>query len=54
MAAGAAADFVLFSARDYSELLSRPQGDRVVVRAGVAVDAAPPPYRELDGLLGPG
>ena len=49
--AGAAADLVLFSARDYSELLSRPQADRVVIRAGQAVDATPPPYRELDRLL---
>ena len=54
LAAGGAADFVLFSARDYSELLSRPQGDRVVVRAGAAIDTTPPPYRELDVLLGPG
>jgi cytosine deaminase len=47
---GAAADFVVFSARDYSELLSRPQSDRVVVRAGRAIGTAPPSYRELDGL----
>ena len=47
---GAAADLVLFSARDYSELLSRPQSDRVVVRAGRAIDARPPSYRELDRL----
>ena len=45
---GAPADLVLFSARDYSELLSRPQSDRVVIRAGQAIDAAPPSYRELD------
>ena len=49
---GAAADLVLFSARSYSELLSRPQSDRIVIRAGRPIDAAPPAYRELDGLFG--
>ncbi len=48
---GAVADLVLFSARDYSELLSRPQADRVVLRAGRAIPTTPPPYRELDTLL---
>ena len=50
LAVGKPADLVLFSARDYSELLSRPQSDRVVVRAGRAIDSAPPSYRELDRL----
>jgi len=49
--AGAAADLVLFPARAYSELLSRPQSDRVVLRAGQRIDATPPPYRELDHLF---
>ena len=49
--AGAPADLLLFSARTYSELLSRPQADRVVIRAGQAVDATPPSYRELDRPL---
>jgi cytosine/creatinine deaminase len=31
---GAAADLVLFKARHYGELLSRPQADRIVLRAG--------------------
>ena len=31
---GAPADLILFRARDWSELLSRPQTDRVVLRAG--------------------
>jgi cytosine deaminase len=48
---GAAADLVLFAARDYSELLSRPQSDRIVLRAGRAIDATPPSYRELDPLF---
>ncbi len=47
---GDAADLVLFSARDYSELLSRPQADRAVVRAGRAIAADPPSYRELDPI----
>jgi cytosine deaminase len=48
---GAPADLVLFSARDYSELLSRPQRDRVVLRNGLPIDTMPPHYRELDHLF---
>lgn len=48
---GAAADLVLFSARSWSELLSRPQSDRIVLRAGRPIDTTPPPYRELDSLF---
>ncbi len=51
LAVGAAADLVLFSARDWSEWLSRPQSDRVVLRAGRAIDTALPCYRELDHLF---
>jgi len=47
---GKPADLVLFSARDASEWLSRPQSDRVVIRAGRAIIANPPSYRELDHL----
>jgi len=49
---GAPADLVLFRARGMSELLSRPQADRVVLRAGRLLDATPPDWRELDALLG--
>jgi cytosine deaminase len=52
--AGAVADLCLFNARGYSELLSRPQADRVVLRAGRPVDTRPPDYRELDALAGMG
>ena len=45
---GMPADFIVFRARKYSELLSRPQLDRVVVRGGLATDAVPPDYGELD------
>ena len=49
---GDAANLVLFNARDYSELLSRPQSDRRVVRDGRMIDARVPSYRALDGLFG--
>jgi cytosine deaminase len=50
---GAAADLVLFSARSMTELLSRPQSNRIVLRDGRAIDTTLPDYRELDGILGP-
>jgi cytosine deaminase len=49
---GAPADLVLFRARSFSELLSRPQADRTVLRGGLAIDTTLPDYRELDGVLG--
>ncbi|MGO4123784.1 cytosine deaminase [Inquilinus sp. YAF38] len=49
--AGGGADLVLLRARSWTELLSRPQADRIVVRNGRAVDTTPPDYRELDTLL---
>lgn len=48
---GAPADLVLFKARNMSELLSRPQSDRVVLRGGVPIDRALPDYQELDDLI---
>jgi cytosine deaminase len=45
---GGPADMVIFSARSYSEFLSRPQHDRTVIRAGRAIDTTPPDYRTLD------
>ncbi|WP_420391694.1 cytosine deaminase [Acuticoccus sp.] len=48
LAPGAPADLVLFSARSWTELLARPQTDRVVVRGGTVINARPPDYRELD------
>ena len=50
---GTPADLVLFRARTPSELLSRPQSDRVVLRAGRAIDPTLPDYRELDSLFHP-
>ena len=52
LAEGGGADLVLFSARRWSEFLSRPQSDRVVLRSGRAIDRQLPDYRQLDSLLG--
>ena len=49
---GARADMILTRARDFTELLARPQSDRIVVRKGQASGARPPDYSELDALLG--
>jgi cytosine deaminase len=48
---GLPADLVLCKARRYSELFSRHQHDRVVIRNGLAIDATLPSYAELDNLL---
>jgi len=53
IAVGQPADLVLFQARRFSELLSRPQSDRIVLRGGRVIDSALPSYRELDGILAP-
>lgn len=50
--AGAPADLVLFRARTWTELLSRPQSDRTVLRHGRPIDTTLPDYRELDGMPG--
>lgn len=52
IAAGALADLVLFSARRWTEFLSRPQSDRVVLRRGKVIDRSLPDYRELDNIVG--
>jgi cytosine deaminase len=49
---GGRADLILTKARDFPELLARPQSDRVVVRNGEASSAEPPDYAELDALKG--
>jgi len=51
IAVGAPADFIIFRARTFSELLPRPQGDRVVVRRGKAIDTRLPDYAELDDWM---
>ncbi len=52
LAAGEPADMILTQARDFTELFSRPQTDRVVVRNGASLAAAAPSYAELDALEG--
>lgn len=45
---GLSANLVVFRARKYSELLSRPQHDRVVVRNGVPILRCLPSYESLE------
>ena len=51
IAVGVPADLVLFRARTWTELLSRPQADRIVLRDGRAIDTTLPDFRELDDLM---
>ncbi len=52
IAPGGAADLVVFQARSFSELFSRPQSDRLVLRQGRAINTTLPNYAELDEVLG--
>ena len=47
---GAPADLVVFRARGWTELLARPQMDRIVLRAGEAIHRQLPDYADLDPL----
>jgi cytosine deaminase len=49
--AGGAADFIIFRGRSWTELLSRPESDRIVVRDGRAIERIIPDYAELDDLM---
>jgi cytosine deaminase len=49
---GQPADLVLFRGRSMTELLSRPQGDRVILRGGKVLTAELPDFRELDAVVG--
>jgi cytosine deaminase len=51
---GRPADLVVFKARSFSELLSRSQGDRVVIRHGSPINTTLPDYAELDAAVGVG
>jgi len=51
LAPGTDADFVVFNARDWTELFSRPQSDRIVLRRGAAIVRSLPDYSELDHLM---
>jgi cytosine deaminase len=48
---GGPADFIVFRGRSWTELLSRPEADRIVVRDGRAIDTALPDYAELDDMM---
>jgi len=48
---GLPADLVLFKGRRYSELFSRSQRDRTVLRQGRTISTVLPDYSELDDLL---
>lgn len=49
---GLKADLILFQARYFSELLSRPQSDRIVLHQGKQIDTTLPKYQDLDnGIL---
>ena len=47
------ADLIIFSARYFSELFSRPQSDRIVLREGKPLKAQLPSYSQLDDLIFP-
>lgn len=51
LAAGSAADLVIFRGRSWTELLSRPEADRMVIREGQPIVAKLPDYAELDDLM---
>jgi cytosine deaminase len=51
LALGGGADFIVFKGRSWTELLSRPESDRIVVRAGRPIDRQLPDYAELDELM---
>ncbi|MGF1489113.1 MAG: cytosine deaminase [Prochloraceae cyanobacterium] len=51
IAPGLPADLIIFKARYFSELLSRSQDDRIVLRLGKSIDTSLPDYAELDDLV---
>ena len=51
LAAGGPADFIVFKGRSWTELLSRPESDRIVVRDGKVITRDLPDYAELDDLM---
>jgi cytosine deaminase len=48
---GAPADLLIFEGRGMSELLSRPETIRIILRDGAVIDAALPDHRDLDDLF---
>jgi len=52
LTAGQPADFVLYEGRSWSEVLSRAESNRIVIRNGVPISTSLPAYAELDSLKG--
>ncbi|GHA32327.1 amidohydrolase [Devosia pacifica] len=52
IAIGQPADLIVFGARNWSELMARPQSNRLVLRDGLPIETSLPDYRELDDLMG--
>lgn len=48
---GLPADLIIFKGRSFSELLSRSQHDRIVLRNGQKIETELPDYAELDDLV---
>jgi cytosine deaminase len=48
---GLVADLIIFKARYFSELFSRPQSDRIIIRNGKQIEIHLPEYSELDDLV---
>ena len=53
LAPGDPADLVILRARSWTEGLARPQSDRIVLRAGRAIDRRLPDHAELDEVVSP-
>ena len=51
LAAGGDADLIIFKGRSWTELLSRPEADRIVIRKGMPIKRELPDYSELDDLM---
>jgi len=51
VAVGEPADMVLYEGRSWTELLSRPEANRTVIRNGALIDSTIPAYDELDHLM---
>jgi cytosine deaminase len=49
--AGAPADLIIFRGRTWTEILSRPESERIVLRQGRSIDTTLPDYAELDPLF---
>ncbi|UWR16202.1 cytosine deaminase [Sulfitobacter sp. M368] len=51
LAIGQPADLVICRARNWTEMLARPQSNRIVLRGGKQIDRTLPDYAELDPIM---